>query len=353
MSNRKRLRSTNDLFNPWIVPELEAALYPFCSSYAITKLGDIWSKKSGSWAPIKGTSITDVNVRVRICIVGPDGRRFQRYRSRVVWESWCGPILPGHEIDHKNGKSSDDRLENLQSMERSEHRRKGHQSNPDAALRAGEKMGSRIEVTGLDGTKTIYGSKSQCIKAEHMTRKTLSRCIRESSVYKGRTFKALGSTSQDEEDEEWRPVALNVYVSSLGRVKTVFGDDRGMRITRGSLSEEGYLKVSIHGAHTLVHQLVLQAFLPRSRSNQTTVNHKDHDRTNNRLDNLEWASPHEQVVHAKGRKVRATHQKTLQVLEWPTIVAANRCIPGLRDQLKGSTGSPTVVICKVWRCEIS
>ena len=47
----------------------------------------------------------------------------------------------------------------------------------------------------------------------------------------------------------------------------------------------------------LVHQLVGQAFLENPEG-YTELNHKDEDKSNNRVDNLEWLDRHEQLKHA-------------------------------------------------------
>lgn len=108
-----------------------------------------------------------------------------------------------------------------------------------------------------------------------------------------------------DEQEEWRDVVgyEGLYqVSNLGNIKSLSRYIRtsdklgGIRKKKESLlsfdvCKNGYLRVNLSNnystKHFLVHRLVAEAFLPNTQ-NAPQVNHKDEDKTNNRVSNLEW-----------------------------------------------------------------
>ena len=75
----------------------------------------------------------------------------------------------------------------------------------------------------------------------------------------------------------------------------------------GSNENNGYRRVHLPGAHAhraLVHRLVLTHFQPVANPEDLQCNHKDKNRSNNRLDNLEWVTARQNSIHASGKKVQ-------------------------------------------------
>ena len=92
--------------------------------------------------------------------------------------------------------------------------------------------------------------------------------------------------------EEWKNVIgyEGLYeVSNKGNVRNI----RRNTLLKLSKNNYGYIKVFLYknGIRTClsVHRLVAQAFIPNP-DNLPQVNHKDEDKTNNSVDNLEWCN---------------------------------------------------------------
>jgi len=90
-------------------------------------------------------------------------------------------------------------------------------------------------------------------------------------------------------------------ITNDGRLYSI----RNNKFLRPSMDKFGYLYyvVSIHGVRKTAkaHRLVAQAFLPNPQK-KPTVNHKNGIRTDNRLENLEWATIKEQAQDPLTRK---------------------------------------------------
>jgi hypothetical protein len=120
-------------------------------------------------------------------------------------------------------------------------------------------------------------------------------------------------------EEVWKPVLGfkdRYEVSDFGRVRglprrMVYSDGRvGMLrggVIKGGLGQNGYYAVTFDSkCRKLVHRVVAEAFLENPK-NCRTVNHKDGDKTNNSVSNLEWASYRENNVHARSTGLNLQH----------------------------------------------
>ena len=99
--------------------------------------------------------------------------------------------------------------------------------------------------------------------------------------------------------EEWKDVIgyEGLYqISNLGRVKSI----RKNIILRCSNTTTGYKKIElcVNGKVKTfkVHRLVGFAFIPNPE-NKPNINHKDGNPINNYIENLEWCTQRENVIH--------------------------------------------------------
>lgn len=100
--------------------------------------------------------------------------------------------------------------------------------------------------------------------------------------------------------EVWKkyPNDNRYEVSSLGRIRGQKGN-----ILKGTQTKDGYKKVGLYtngkGKFKYIHRMVLETFLPNEKSDKLEVNHKDGNKENNSLENLEWVTSKENNLHAR------------------------------------------------------
>lgn len=130
-------------------------------------------------------------------------------------------------------------------------------------------------------------------------------------------------------EEQWKqiPEYPKYEASNLGKIRNI----KTGRILKQAYLNSGYSIVSmrIDGITKTVpvHRLVMLAFDHRDNVSKLNVNHKDWDKTNNRLDNLEWVTAQENMLHGSG-----PHE--LKVLETMLINTLKKTIHNWYDALK-------------------
>lgn len=121
--------------------------------------------------------------------------------------------------------------------------------------------------------------------------------------------------------EIWKPIIgyEGLYeVSNMGRVKSLNHIRRtgnfGKYIQRGKILKQyckdknsKYLRVSLSNngivSKRKVHRLVAESFLP-TINDKKLVNHKDENKQNNCVSNLEWVNYSENLIHAYKNNLR-------------------------------------------------
>ena len=114
-------------------------------------------------------------------------------------------------------------------------------------------------------------------------------------------------------EEIWKPAQYpgirgaidNLLVSSHGRVSHRCGGF----VSYGTRLSHGYHLVNRAGKGFLVHRLVAATFLGEPESPHKEVNHKDSNRGNNHVDNLEYVTRSENTKHAWQQRSREMRRR--------------------------------------------
>lgn len=232
---------------------------------------------------------------IRVTLYTVDKKKITVGLHRVIASTFLSNPDNHPVVDHINGIKHDNRVENLRWASLSTNAKnvkpkKFGLSRPVLQLTSAGILVERHDSNKSAATK--YG-------------------IQASSIYlccNGKITNAGGfvwkyADINEYEDEIWKELTLDercIRVSNLGRIKF-----ENNRITEGFVdSGAGYRRISItHGGqeHTYrLHRLVLMAHDNITEPDKYVVNHKDKNKLNNRVDNLEWCLQSDNIKHARG-----------------------------------------------------
>ena len=100
--------------------------------------------------------------------------------------------------------------------------------------------------------------------------------------------------------EEWKNINKEYEISNLGRIRRT--KNNRTKYLKPEVLKKGYLRVSIWENGTrkriLVHRLVAQMFIPNKDKTKTQIDHINNNTSDNRVENLRWVTPKENVQHS-------------------------------------------------------
>ena len=233
----------------------------------------------------------------------------RNYVHRVVAYSFLGPPPSdaAWQVNHIDGNCSNNRIDNLEWVSHSENARHSYATNPSRG-NAGSKRARPVMIRPLGSHKwTRFSSIKLAAEATSQPYGTVyGRCLKHFQV-DGYEYKFAPVQQVDGAGEEWRPMidarsgrlVSGRMVSSHGRIKSKAG-----RISLESARKDGYKYTKIRlGSKSqyrteLLHRLVAASFLGLPPSlEHSQINHKDGNKSNNAVENLEYVTPAENMAH--------------------------------------------------------
>lgn len=276
-------------------------IYILQSVYLISTLGKI--KNSSTNRILKVYKQKDGYVRVKL---------YKNGKSKVFS---VHRLIASHFISNPNNYPTVDHIDNDRSNNKLSNLRWASYSQQARNI---GKRGRLTRKVSMNDTNTgeviqIYGSiKEAAADIPGSDHRLISMvCRNKRKTHAGYSWKYVDTESYS--DEKW--VNIREYdgfcVSNYGRIKFKDG-----RITPGHNSN-GYRRIHLKRkdgteSHKMVHILVARHFIP-SIDGKNFVNHKDGNRQNNTVRNLEWCSRNENCKHAYETGLNRSTRKIRQL----------------------------------------
>ena len=257
------------------------------------------------------------------------------YVHRVVAITFFGtPSEHAWQVHHWDGNPANNRVDNLEYVTAKQNILYSLANTIRSNLHASRSKPVLWRHIGSNQW-TCSTSISSTARQLGLNASTVSRCCHNHSAAKGFEFCFADMNATDLAGEQWRPMldpetgseVPGRMVSSLGRVQSRQGI-----IHRGHLSRHGYYltKVSSDSFKSVkrVHRLVALAFLGQPPTKyHTQVNHKDGDKGNNAVENLEYVTPSQNCLHyhslAKSNGSHSVSRKSQCRPVWSRAVKSN------------------------------
>ena len=234
------------------------------------------------------------------------------YVHRLVAAAFLGPPPSNNQwqVHHIDADSSNNRVTNLQYVTPSENTRHSWATTSERSSLAGKTGKCILWRARGEVCWSLCSSQGEAVKNLGVCKGCIYRschgmvtfCRGDSGWYEFKS--AHGAEPEPIAGEIWQTASYpgmdseipNLRVSSFGRVLSVSSNRSS--VTYGCRNTSGYYVIVKGARHFCVHRLVAATFLGQPPSQDLQVNHKDRDRGNNHMDNLEYVTPSQNSKHA-------------------------------------------------------
>ena len=282
-----------------------------CDNYQVSSLGRVRNKKTGR--------VLKAAKKGGYCSLRLSSKK-NFFVHQLVAQSFLENPENKPQVNHKDKNGFNNCVGNLEWVTNKEnciHRSSGVKQTTNQNLEIW-RIDPKTEVK-LEKYNSIEEASKWVIlqglsKNMHSVRGSISCSIR--SVYKSSLgFKWVKADNENLDNEIWKEISIEnedtsgYYISSLGRFK----NKKGVVMTNYKPHQSGYIYVRVNIKKYALHRLVAMMFLPNTE-NKPFVNHKDGNKTNNSLDNLEWVTCAENSFHA--HKIGLAKGHTRKIIQY-------------------------------------
>jgi hypothetical protein len=213
------------------------------------------------------------------------------------------------EVNHKDKNRTNNHISNLEWMtkpENNQHKSIGliYKTNRNKPINRIDKLTNDIleKYESIeDAGKWVF--ENNFTSNQHNGRNSIGNCLNglSKSAY-GFKWEYIKNNNYD--NEIWKEINLKklfgynlqtnkkYFVSDLGRYKNSYG----IIMDNYKTNYDGYIRVYVYKKTFSLHRLVAITFLENSE-NKEQVNHKDGNKLNNKLENLEFVTNKENQIH--------------------------------------------------------
>jgi len=307
----------------------------FPQYYVICIDGKVWSRHINRFL----SSNINSNGYVTVTVTSKKG--ISTLAHRLVAETFLPNPKNLPQVNHKNGIKNDNRVSNLEWV-----------SSLDNNLHSINVLNRKLScrrVRGVslkDDTVVEYKSIMDAAKDNNVGYKAIGKNLNgKTKSSKGFSWSYIDNLHKVE-IEGWKTIEeYPIYVvSKNGEV----AHKKNKTILKPSLSY-GYLMASLYtnnkGRRISIHRLVAFTYLGSPPSKKYVVNHKDGNKLNNNVSNLEWVTQSENIKHAYDSGLKPHHNLDKKIL---CITKEGKYI--VYDSVKGTGIELDIPIATLYGC---